>query len=47
MNGDILNNLSFEGYFPSVTKIFNISERIRAMILLAHLNNFMGDEYRP
>ena len=42
-----LDNLSFEGYFPSVTEIFNISDRIGAMILLAHFNNFMGDEYRP
>ena len=39
--------VSFEGYFPNVTEILNISERIGAMILLTHFNNFMGEEYSP
>ena len=43
--GVILDNLSFEGYFLNVTEIFDISDWIGAMILLAHFNNFMGGEY--
>ena len=45
--GVILHNLSLEGYFSNVTEILNISERKGAMILLAHLNNFMVDDHRP
>ena len=45
--GVVLDNFSFEEYFPNVTEKFNISDRIGAMILLAHFINFMGDEYRP
>ena len=44
--GVILYKLSSKGYFSNVTEILNISERMGAMILLAHFNNFMGDDHR-
>ena len=45
--GVTLHNLSLKGYFSNVTVILNISERKGAMILLAHLNHFMGYDHRP